>query len=65
MRRLVFSVIFVLVISSAILPIFPLLISTTINSDENQGEIGKLNTSALTEINTTIIINDLPGSLTN
>ncbi|MHA1194271.1 MAG: right-handed parallel beta-helix repeat-containing protein [Promethearchaeota archaeon] len=65
MRRLVFSVIFVLIISSTLMPIFPLLISININANESGGETNKLHISAVTEITTPIVIDDLPGSLTN
>jgi len=65
MRKRIFSIIFVLLISSIIIPIFPIFFSPAIKFDENHGEISTLNTSASTEINTTITIDDLPGSLTN
>lgn len=65
MRKGVFSVIYVLIISGIVMLIFPIFISTTFNSDEYHSEISTLNTSASTEINTPIIINDLPNSLTN
>jgi len=44
------------------MPIFPIFLSAAIKFDEKQD---KLNKSALTEINTTITINDFPGSLNN
>ena len=65
MRKIVFSVVLFLIISSSLMPIFPIIISTNINANENRGEISKLNTSAVTEINTAIIIDDLPASSTN
>lgn len=65
MRKRAFSIIFVLIISSVIMPIVPILFSTTIYSGESHGDISTLNTSASTEINTTITIDDLPGSLVN
>ncbi len=65
MRKVIFSAILVLIISSVIVPIFPIFISPTINSDENHGKISILNTSASIEMNDTIIINDLPSSPTN
>jgi len=65
MRKRAFSIIFLLIISSVIMTIYPILFSVAINSGESHGKIGTLNTSASTEINTTVIIDDLPGSLTN
>ena len=65
MRKTTFSILLILFISSLITPIFPILISTARNFDRKQSEVSNLNTSALTEINTTIIIDDLPGSPLN
>lgn len=65
MRKGIFSVIFVLIISSTILPIFPLFISSTIHFSEKGNETSKLQISAVTEITTPIVIDDLPTSSTN
>jgi len=65
MRKTVFSLIFVLIISSTTIPIFPLFISRNVNSIAIRDGISMLKTSALTEMNTTITIDDLPGSSTN
>ncbi len=65
MRKAVYSAILVLIISSTIMPLFPLFISPTIKSDENHGKISILNTSASIEMNDTIQINDHPSSPTN
>lgn len=65
MRKSTFSIIFILIVSSVSMPLFLSLISTPIGSDRKQSPASKLNTSALTEINTTLVINDLPGSPIN
>ena len=65
MRKTTFSILLTLFILSLITPIFPMVFSTAMNFDKEQIELSNLNTSALTEINTTIIINDYPGSPLN
>lgn len=65
MRKRAFSIIFVLIISSVIMPIFPVFISSDIKLDGKHSEVNDLNTSVLTEINTTVTIIDLPNTPTN
>lgn len=65
MRKRAFSIIFVLIISSIIMPIFPILVSSASRTSENKGDVSKLNTSALTEINATVTIIDLPSTPQN
>jgi parallel beta-helix repeat protein len=65
MRKRAFSIIFVLIISSVIMPIFPVFISSDIKLDGKHGEVNDLNTSVLTEINKTVTIIDLPNTPTN
>ncbi len=65
MRKRAISMIFLLLISSVIVPIVPIFISTAGKSGENQREISNLKSSIRTEITTPIVINDLPSSPTN
>jgi len=63
MRKRIKSIILVLIVSS--IAVLPLFFSITINSSKSESEINRLNPSAITEMNATILINDLPGSSTN
>lgn len=65
MRKKAITIIFVLIISSVMVIIVPIYFSSNIYSGESHSNIGTLNTSALTEINNIVIIDDLPGSPTN
>lgn len=65
MRKRAFSIIFILIIWSVIVPTFPIFISAAIKLDGKENEINNLKTSALTEITTQIVINDLPSSPAN
>jgi len=65
MRKRTISIIFLLLISSVIIPIVPIFISTASKSGENQHEVISLKISERAEITTPITINDLPSSPTN
>ncbi|TFG13059.1 MAG: hypothetical protein EU531_10050 [Promethearchaeota archaeon] len=61
MRNRTLLVLILLIVSSTMISSLPMAISLGVNNKE----IDQLNISALSEINTTITINDFPGSLTN
>ena len=65
MRNRSVSILLILVIFCATLPIIPFLMTPVVNSNSNHDEISNLRTSASIELNDTLIINDLPGNPAN